>query len=371
MTDLRRDRLLELLADKTIFGLSAEELVELETLKKQFPEWEKDFSLELAATAIGLSNLDVSEDLPANLRARIFANADEFFIRKEESEKVASVALPVEKTIVSSTAENAGNAAEAAPHRPFWHWLGWGLAAAACVTLAFILWSTRDRNQPEIVKDPETARTPETVQTPQVVQIPENVRTPEAVKTPEIAQIPEPVKTPESVVKSPEPVRTPEPLKTLEPTRSPKTAATPEITRTPEPVKTPAPVLTAAQRREQLIASAPDVIQTNWTSAKDDKRVLGDVVWSNAQQKGYIRLRGMPALDAGKETYQLWIVDDERDEKTPVSAGLFSVSGTGEIIVPINAQLRIIKPKQFAITKEKAGGVVVSKPDRIVAVAKI
>jgi anti-sigma-K factor RskA len=364
MTDLRRDRLLELLADQTIFGLSAEELVELKTLKKQFPEWEKDFSLELAATAIGLSNLDVSEDLPANLRARIFANADEFFIRKEESEKVASAALPVEKTIASSTAESADNAA-AAPNRPFWHWLGWGLAAASCVTLAFIIWSTRDRNQPEIVNAPETVQTPETVQSPEVVQIPETVRTPEAVKTPEIAQIPEPAKTPESVVKSPEPLKTPEP------TRNPKTAATPEVISTPEPVKTPAPVLTAAQRREQLIASAPDVIQTNWTSAKDDKRVLGDVVWSNAQQKGYIRLRGMPALNAGKETYQLWIVDDERDEKTPVSAGLFSVSGTGEIIVPINAQLRIIKPKQFAITKEKAGGVVVSKPDRIVAVAKI
>ncbi len=365
MTDLQRNRLLELLADQTIFGLSAEEFVELEALKKQFPEWEKDFSLELAATAIGLSNLDVSEDLPANLRARVFANADEFFTRKEESEKVANAAMPAEKTIISSAAESVGNTADATPNRPFWEWLGWGLAAAACIALAITLWSTRDRNQPEIVKDTETVRTPETVQTPEVVQIPETV------KTPELAQIPEPVKTPESVVKSPEPVRTPEPLKTPEPGRTPKTVVTPEIIRTPEPVKTPAPVLTAAQRREQLIASAPDVIQTNWTSAKGGKRVLGDVVWSNAQQKGYVRLSGMQILDAGKETYQLWIVDDERNEKTPVSGGLFNVSGTGEIIIPINAQLRIIKPKQFAISKEKAGGVVVTKPDRIVAVAKI
>jgi anti-sigma-K factor RskA len=79
----------------------------------------------------------------------------------------------------------------------------------------------------------------------------------------------------------------------------------------------------------------------------------------------------MPVLDASKETYQLWIVDDERNEKTPVSGGIFNMSGTGEIIIPINAQLRILKPKQFAVSKEKAGGVVVTKPDRIVAIAKI
>jgi anti-sigma-K factor RskA len=361
MTDLRRNRLFELLADQTIFGLGAEELVELEELKKQFPEWEKEFSLELTAAAIGLSNLDVSESLPANLRARVFANADEFFSRKEETQKVVNFAPPAESVV---------NAAEAAPNRPFWQWLGWGLAAAACIALAITLWTTRNRNQPETVNSPETVQTPETAQTPEVVQIPETVKTPESAKTPEIAQIPETAKSPESV-KSPEPVKTPETVKTPEPARSPRTVATPETVRTPEPLKTPAPVLTAAQKRQQLIASAPDVIQKNWTSVKGDKKVLGDVVWSNAQQTGYVRLRDMPVLDASKETYQLWIVDDERNEKIPISAGLFNVSGTGEIIIPLNAQLRIIKPKQFAISKEKAGGVVVTKPDRIVAVAKI
>ncbi len=58
MTDLQRVRLLELLANQTLFGLSAEELMELEKSKKQFPEWGKDFSLELTAAAIGLFDLD-------------------------------------------------------------------------------------------------------------------------------------------------------------------------------------------------------------------------------------------------------------------------------------------------------------------------
>lgn len=343
MKDLSKDRLLELLADQTIFGLSAKEIVELEELKKQFPEWEKDFSLELTAAAIGLSNLNVSDDLPANLRAEIFANADEFFAPQKESQNVAGFAPPAESVV---------NVIEVAPKRPFWQWLGWGLAAAACLALAINLWTTRNQNQPEIAKNSET------VQTPEVVVTPETVRTPEAIRTPEMTPSLEPVKSPETV-------------KIPEPTRTPKTVVTPETPRTPDLPKTPAPELTTAQKRERLIASAPDVIRTNWTSAKDDKRFLGDVVWSNAQQTGYVRLRDMPVLDAGKEIYQLWIIDDERDKKTPVSGGLFNVSGTGEIIIPINAQLRIIKPKQFAISKEKSGGVVVTKPDRIVAVAKI
>lgn len=367
MKNLQRDRLLELLADQTIFGLSQEEYVELEELKKQFPDWEKDFSLELAATAIGLSNLEVSDDLPADLRARIFAGAEEFFAAQETSQKIVGFAPPAEKTIASSTSEKVLDVtAEASPKRPVWQWLGWGLAAAAaCLVIAFGLWSTQTRNQTEIVRNPDTSQNPEIARTP------ETVRTPETGQTPEAVQIPESTETPEAL-KSPETVKTPEVEKTPESVKSPRTAQTPAIVRTPEPLpaRTPAPELTAAQRREQLLASAPDVIQTNWVSAKDDKKVLGDVVWSNAQQKGYLRLRGMPVLDASRETYQLWIVD-ERNEKTPVSGGIFNVGGAGEIIIPINAQTRIVKPKQFAVTKEKAGGVIVSKPDRIVAVAKI
>jgi len=347
MTDLQKDRLLELLADQTIFGLSGEELMELEELKKQFPDLENDLTFELTAAAISLSSLEVDNELPAALQTKIFANADEFFNQSDEPKEIVNLASPAE----ANTDEATQRTFEFEPKRPVWQWLGLGLAAAACFVIAISLWLTRTQIQPEIVKNSEPTQTPEVVATP------ETVRTPEIIQTPQITPTPETVKSPEIV-------------KTPEPTRTPKTVITPEIVRTPEPVKTPAPALTATQKREQLITSAPDVIQTNWTSTKGDKRISGDVVWSNAQQEGYLRLRGMPVLDASRETYQLWIID-ERNEKTPVSGGIFNMSGTGEIIIPINAKLRIIKPKQFAISKEKAGGVVATKPDRIVAVAKI
>lgn len=358
MKNSEKEKLLELLADQAVFGLSSEELMELRNLKNEFPDWEDDISLELTAAMIGLSDLDTNDALPADLRAKVFANADKFFSSGEESQKVLNFTPPANKIIAPSATESVGKIAVAEPKSSARQWLGWGLAAAACIALAISLWSARNQNQPEIAKNSETVKTPEVAGTF------------ETVKTPETGQTPETAQTPESL-KTPEPIKTPETVRTPESTKTPKTVTTPEVVRTPETVKTPVPELTAAQKREQLIASAPDVIQTNWTSAKGDKGVSGDVVWSNAQQKGYVRLRGMPSLDASKETYQLWIIDDERNEKTPVSGGLFNVNSAGEIIIPINAQLRISKPKQFAISKEKAGGVVVTKPDRIVAVAKI
>ncbi len=291
-----RERMLELLADRTLFGLSEAETRELENLKSKFIEFKDDDSFEMAAAAIYLVNLEIGDSLPAHLETKLETQAQDFFAAPQKSRQFS----PVEKNQPADSSEDeiAGNIYEIPPRRPFWQWLGWAVAAAACVALAINLWLTRAQPKPEIAKNQQT-------------------------------------------------------------------------TQTPEPVKTPAPELSAAQKREQLLASAPDVIQTNWTSAKDNKKVLGDVVWSNSQQKGYVRLRELPALDPNEETYQLWIIDKTRDAKTPLSGGTFDASGTGEIIIPINAQLRINEPKVFAVSKEKAGGVVVSKPDRIVAVAKI
>ena len=57
----KKERLFELLADQTIFGLNEAELMELKQLKIQFPDWENDLSFELAATAISVANLNISK----------------------------------------------------------------------------------------------------------------------------------------------------------------------------------------------------------------------------------------------------------------------------------------------------------------------
>lgn len=290
MNEEKKERLFELLADQTMVGLNEEELMELKQLKRQFPDWENDLSFELAAAAIGLANLDTNKTVPPSLRARILADADKFFNPTEETQKVKSFAP--RKNVGSPATETVGSIVEVEPKRPVWQWLGWAVAAAACVALAFNLWLTRTQ--------PNT-----------------------------------------------------------------------EIAQKPAPIQTPTPELSEAQKRAVFLASATDVVTKNWKSPKDEDKILGDIVWSNSQQKGYVRFRGLPANNPTKESYQLWIVDETQDKKTPISGGVFNVAENGEIVIPIDAQLEIKKPVMFAITKEKPGGVVVSKQEEVVAIAKV
>ncbi len=390
MNDAQKNRLFELLTDEALGGLSNEESVELNRLKKQFPEWENDFSLEMTATAIGLTNLSATgEALPPHLRAKILENADKYFSRAGETSTRASFPVNGTETAASPVNKTVENFVAAESKKPFRQWFGWALAAAAaCLVLGITLWLTRF--QPSV----EEAQTPKTVETPERAgEVPETVKTPETASAPETAEVTEPSKTPaigvnsntsgnpetadktesernQEPVRNPETFRTPNVVRTPEIAGVPKLTPTPEVARTPKPTQPPATELSAAQTREQLLASAPDVVQKSWTFEEEDKKVFGDVVWSNALQKGFVRLRDMPALDPSRETYQLWIIDEVRGKKAPVNAGIFNVGQAGEILVPINAQLRITKPKSFAISKEKAGSAV-SKPSRIVAIVKI
>ncbi|MEO8223984.1 MAG: anti-sigma factor, partial [Gammaproteobacteria bacterium] len=113
--------------------------------------------------------------------------------------------------------------------------------------------------------------------------------------------------------------------------------------------------------RASLVSDAPDVITLPWAppSAAGYEGVTGDVVWSQSRQRGYLRLANMPVNDQTRAQYQLWIVDPSRDTH-PVDGGVFNVSSTGEVVIPIQAKLLIRSPKAFAITAEQPGGVVVS-----------
>ncbi len=128
---------------------------------------------------------------------------------------------------------------------------------------------------------------------------------------------------------------------------------------------------TPREARAQLLASAQDVTKLAWTATADPngKGATGDVVWSKAQQIGYMRFVGLTPNDAKRIQYQLWIFDKERDQAFPVDGGVFDVSSTGEVIVPIRAKLAVDEPVLFAVTIEAPGGVVVSKRERIVVTA--
>jgi hypothetical protein len=139
--------------------------------------------------------------------------------------------------------------------------------------------------------------------------------------------------------------------------------------KTPEPAATAKPAEpTLAEQREQLLA-ASDAIKTDWTNPKQPNEIIGDVVWSNSAQKGFMRFRRLPPNDPNVETYQLWIID--KTQKHPIDGGVFDVTATGEIIIPIDAKLKVKEPTTFAVTAEKPGGVVVSAQEKVLALAKV
>jgi anti-sigma-K factor RskA len=124
----------------------------------------------------------------------------------------------------------------------------------------------------------------------------------------------------------------------------------------PAPESTP----TLAAQREALLARA-DTRRIAWVGSAEagTAGVQGDIVWSDAEQAGFIRVTGLAANDPAIEQYQLWIVDPERDTR-PVDGGVFDVGSQGEVIIAVRARLPVDDPQVFAITRERPGGVVVS-----------
>jgi len=251
-TPFRHERLLELLCDRALTGLSPAEESELATLSSEYPGTSTT-TLDLVASSVDLALLRGRlEPMPASLAQKI--------------ENAASTVTPLRRP--EST------------RRDFVRWSGW-VAAAASLALAVAAWRWR---------------------------IPGGSAT--ATKSP-------------------------------------------------------------AEERQALLARA-DAKRIDWKATPDPaaREVSGDVVFSVAEQRGYMRFKGLAANNPTQQQYQLWIFDKTQDERFPIDGGVFDVDAkTGDVIVPIRAKLRVTEPTLFAVTIERPGGVVVSKRERIVVTA--
>lgn len=125
------------------------------------------------------------------------------------------------------------------------------------------------------------------------------------------------------------------------------------------------------QKFESLIQGESDTQRLEFASASDPyKGISGEVIWNDKKQEGYMSLENLAVNDPTKNQYQLWIVDPERDE-LPVDGGVFDITQKdGTQIIPIRNALAITKPVAFVITLEQPGGVVKSKQEIVVALAK-
>ena len=126
-----------------------------------------------------------------------------------------------------------------------------------------------------------------------------------------------------------------------------------------------------AQAEIRLRSEAKDLIERSFAGIGDFKDAGGKVIWSDQLQQGYMTLSGIPANDPNKAQYQLWVVDPARDADAPVDGGVFDIPSDGSpVVVPIAAKLALNKPQAFVITLEQPGGVVKSKQEKVVALAK-
>ena len=125
------------------------------------------------------------------------------------------------------------------------------------------------------------------------------------------------------------------------------------------------------QKFESLLQDKSDTQRLEFASASDPYNGLsGEVIWNDEKQEGYMSLKNLAVNDPTQNQYQLWIVDPERDE-LPVDGGVFDITEKdGKQIIPIRNALAINKPVAFVITLEQPGGVVKSKQEVVVALAK-
>lgn len=129
--------------------------------------------------------------------------------------------------------------------------------------------------------------------------------------------------------------------------------------------------LPPSQAERRLRGEATDLVERKFQGLGDFKQAGGSVVWSDTRQEGYMTLSGIPVNNPKQAQYQLWIVDPTRDADAPVDGGVFDIPADGSpVTVPIAAKLAVNKPQAFVITLEQPGGVVKSKQEKVVALAK-
>ncbi len=317
--DLERARLLEVAIERSVGGLSAAELREMERALGPAVA-ELDDSFDRAAAAVHLALRPPLEPMPRELAIRIADDADRHY---------AAMRAPL-------AAERRRAAARGAAVPRWFAYGGWIAAAASFVAFVGVLLLERAGQGGGAPGAPQVAQV-----SPGATQAGDD---PAAVDEAGSAAVPG--------VAAPRGARP-----------AGRAAGEPESAIEPP---------SAAEARAALLANQPFVLRRNWSAAGDPtgRGVTGDVVWDARTQTGYMRFVGLRRNDAAREQYQLWIFDGRRDQRYPVDGGVFDADGSDEVVVPIRARLPVGTPLAFAVTLERAGGVVVSDRERVVVIAR-
>jgi hypothetical protein len=148
MSTDNKDRIMHLLADRATQGLSREELIELNELLEKHPQWDNPY-FDLTAAAVSLTDLEIDEPLPDELRQKIMANAFQY-VNSEQAANARQTAGPDEQANGDPAKQNPGTVVTFPQRAGAWQRMGW-YAAAACLILALAGWWPRLTQSPEPV----------------------------------------------------------------------------------------------------------------------------------------------------------------------------------------------------------------------------
>jgi hypothetical protein len=127
-----------------------------------------------------------------------------------------------------------------------------------------------------------------------------------------------------------------------------------------------------AEAETESRVAAVDLVRAPVQPAADASgaRATGEATWSQAEQRGELRVRGLARSAPGTQ-YQVWVVDAARDARYPVALARFSADGDGESTVALRAQVSVAQPTKLLVTVERAGGAVVPDGSRLTLTAAL
>jgi len=152
MNDEIQEILFDLLTKQATYGLDAAEQKQLEELSAD-ANFRMDDSFDIAAAAIGMMDLEI-EPMPAHLHSKILASADSYFASTASSVETSSPEKAETEDMQPTFAFEPKRSGIAS-------WLGWALAGAACVALAFNIYTTRIQTPPTVAVGPTPTVTPD------------------------------------------------------------------------------------------------------------------------------------------------------------------------------------------------------------------
>jgi hypothetical protein len=128
----------------------------------------------------------------------------------------------------------------------------------------------------------------------------------------------------------------------------------------------------AEARLERYARSGAQLLRIPMGLAKpvaSGNATVGEVTWNSAEGTGVLKVTNLEPAAKGT-AYQLWVYDEARDQRYPVSAGTIQVQpGKTETLIPIDPSIKVSSAAAFTVTLEQAGGNVTATREKVVSIA--